>query len=406
MEVYLARQPIFNRTKQLFGYELLFRDGFSNAFPQIDGDAASSKLLSNCFFCMGMEKISGGKKAFINFTEALLIRKIPLLFPRETIVVEILENILPTEAVILACGEMAKAGYQLALDDFIDDPSLEPLIEMARIIKIDIRQTPGDQAKAILGRLSGYRLKFLAEKVETYAEYEKYLEMGFDYFQGYFFSKPQVLKAHDISPGKLSLIQIMAEVNRDEMQIPAVEKLISRDVSISLKLLRYINSPYYSRGQEISSIQQAILRLGEAGIRRFIPILLMSVFAEDKPHELIRASVIRARFCELLCKNTSTRFKGPELFTLGLFSLIDAIMDVQMDILIEKLPFSKDICNALLSGAGEMAAFLNLVRAYDTGDWTAVSRFAERIGMDQDRIPTLYWDAVVWADTLAASDEA
>jgi c-di-GMP-related signal transduction protein len=198
----------------------------------------------------------------------------------------------------------------------------------------------------------------------------------------------------------------MAEVNRDEMQIPAVEKLISRDVSVSLKLLRYINTPYYRRGQEVSSIQQAILRLGEAGIRRFIPIILMSVFAEDKPHELIRASVIRARFCELLCKNTSTRFKGPELFTLGLFSLIDAIMDVQMEILIEKLPFSKDIHHALLSGAGEMAAYLNLVRAYETGDWIAVSRFAECIGMDQDRIPTLYWDAVVWADTLAASAQS
>ncbi len=268
---------------------------------------------------------------------------------------------------------------------------------------IYIRQTPADKTQEILNKLSAYPIKFLAEKVETYDEYEKYLEMGFNYFQGYFFCKPQVLKAQDISPSKISLLQIMAEINRDEMQFSAVEKLISRDVSVSLKLLRYINSPYYSRGQKISSIRQAIQRLGEAGIRRFIPIILMSAFSDNKPHELIRASVIRARFCELLCENTPARHRGPELFTLGLFSLIDAILDEQMDQLINKLPFSSDIRNALVSCAGEMAVFLNLVRAYETGDWAAVSQYAGIIGMDNNRIPMLYWDAVVWSDTLTES---
>ena len=403
MDVYLARQPIFNRMKQIYGYELLFRDGLSNAFPNIDGNTASSNVLSNSFFCMGMEQITGGTKAFINFTQELLVQKIPLLFPKESLIVEILENVIPTDAVILACREIATAGYLLAMDDFIYDSTLEPLIEMAGIIKIDIRMTPGDQAKAILDRLSGYAVKFLAEKVETYQEYETYMEMGFDYFQGYFFSKPQVLKAHDISTSKISLLQIMAEVNRDDMQILAVDALISRDVSVSLKLLRYINSPYYSRGQEISSIRQAVLRLGEAGIRRFIPILFMSAFAEDKPNELIRASVIRARFCELLWRNTNTRLRGPELFTLGLFSLIDAIMDESMDTLLDKLPFSKNISNALLSNTGEMSEYLNLVRAYETGNWITVSRHADIIGVDKNQVPALYWDAVVWADTLVAS---
>ncbi len=406
MEVFLARQPIFNRAKQLFGYELLFRDGLSNAFPQIDGDTATGKVLSNSFFCMGMDRISGGKKTFINFTEDLLVRKIPLLFPKENLVIEILETVRPTDALIQACWGMSTAGYQLALDDFIFDPGLEPLIAMAKIIKIDIRLTPGDQAKAALDRLCGYPVKFLAEKVETYAEYEKYLDMGFDYFQGYFFSKPQVLKARDISPARMSVLQIMAEVSRDDMKIAAVETLISRDVSVSLKLLRYINSPYYSRGQEISSIRQAILRLGEAGIRRFIPIVLLTAFADSKPHELIRASVIRARFCELLCENTATRLKGPELFTLGLFSLIDAIMDEPMADVMKKLPFTNIIRDALLSGNGEMAEYLNLGRAYETGDWAGVARSADIIGMDRDRIPALYWDAVVWADAMSASAEA
>ena len=403
MEVFLARQPIFNRAKQIFGYELLFRDGLSNVFPDIDGDTATSKVLSNSFFCMGIDQITGGKKSFINFTQELLLQKIPLLFPKENLIVEILEDVNSTEALILACREISSAGYELAMDDFIYDPTLEPLIAMAGIIKIDIRSTPEEKTKNILNKLSAHSVKFLAEKVETYEEYEQYLEMGFDYFQGYFFSKPEVLKAHDISPAKISLLQIMAEVNREEMQFSAVETLISRDVSVSFKLLRYINSPYYSRGQEISSIRQAILHLGEAGIRRFIPIILMSAFAENKPHELIRSSVIRARFCELLCENTKTRLRSPELFTLGLFSLIDAIMDVQMSHLIKKLPFSTSIRKALVSNTGEMADFLNLVRAYEIGDWEAVSRSAGIIDMDNDRIPMLYWNAVVWADTLTES---
>lgn len=397
MEVFLARQPIFNRMKKIFAYELLFRDGLSNAFPQINGDTASYQLLSNSFLCMGIERITGGKKAFINFTQELLIQKVPLLFPKENLVVEILENVLPTEDVVSACREIEAAGYQLALDDFIFEPGLESLITMAKIIKIDIRMTSDEQVREILSRLSGSPVKLLAEKVETYEEYEKYMKMGFDYFQGYFFSKPQIMMARDISPGKLLLLQIMAEVNQEDMQISVVEKMISRDLPISLKLIRYINTSYYRRGHEISSIRQAILRLGESGIRRFIPIILMSAFEDTKPHELIRASVIRAHFCELLSENTSTQIKGPEMFTLGLFSLVDAIMDERMDVLIEKLPFSNNIRSALLSGTGEMADYLNLVRAYEAGDWMTVSLFAGIIGMDHSKIPDLYLESVIWA---------
>ncbi len=403
MEIYLARQPIFNRSKNIYGYELLFRNGFSNVFPDIDGNTASSKVLSNSFFCMGIEQITGGNKAFINFTQDLLLQKVPSLFPSKHLIIEILENIVPTEDLVLACREMSEAGYPLALDDFIDDPALEPLIAMAQIIKIDIRAQPMDSIPDVLDRLSCYPLKFLAEKVETYDEYEKCLKMGFDYFQGYFFSKPEMLKAHDISPARISLLQIMAEVNREEIAFNALETLISRDVSISFKLLRYINSAYFSRGQEISSIRQAILRLGEAGIRRFIPVVLMASFSDNKPDELIRASVIRGRFCELLCENTTTRLRSPELFTLGLFSLIDAIMDEPMTSIIEKLPFSTDIRKALISNTGEMARFLDVARAYETGDWAAVSAAAENIHIEGDRIPMLYWDAVVWTDAATSS---
>ena len=400
MEIYLARQPIFNRTKTIVGYELLFRDSLSNSFPEIDGNTASSNVLSNTFLSMGIDKITGGKKAFVNFTQDLVIRQIPLLFPKEILVVELLETIVPTDEVVLACQETVKAGYQLAMDDFIYDLSLESLIALAGIIKFDIRQTPLSDIPGIIKKLSVHSIKFLAEKVETYEEYEDCLKMGFDFFQGYFFSKPQVMQSKDISPSRISLLQIMSEINRAEINLTTVGNMISRDVTISFKLLSYINSAYFFRGRAISTIQQAVLRLGDEGIRRFIPIIFMSSFSDTKPHELIRASVIRARFCELLGNNVRTKLKGVELFTLGLFSMIDAIMDEPIEQVIKKISFSTTIRNALLSDTGEMAPFLNLVRSYERGDWADVSRCAEIIGIEDDRIPELYMDALVWSDTM------
>ncbi|MGD9972783.1 MAG: EAL and HDOD domain-containing protein [Desulfatirhabdiaceae bacterium] len=402
MEIFLARQPIFNRNRSIFGYELLFRDGFSTTFPSIDGNTATSTLLSNSFLCMGIDQISGGKKSFINFTQDLILQKIPLLFPPNKIIVEILENVYPTDELILACQEMARAGYELALDDFIYDPSYEPLIALANIIKIDLRQTPIEEIPTLLGLLSKHRVKLLAEKVETYSEFEKCLEAGFDFYQGYFFSKPQVLKGRDILTARMTLLQIMAEISQNDIDISRLEKLIAHDVAISYKLLRYINSVFFHRGKEIASIRQAITRLGDDGIRRFIPIVLMARCSSDKPDELIRTSIIRARFCELIGQNITVDIPGSELFTLGLFSLIDAILDNSMDEIITDLPFSSGIRNALIRGTGKMMGVLNLIRAYEIGDWSGVSHIAADIHLSEEKIPILYWDAVSWADAISS----
>ncbi len=398
MDVYLARQPIFNKKKEIFGYELLFRGGISNSFPNIDGNTASSNVLSNSFFSFGSDHITGGKKAFINFTEELLLKKIPLLFDKEILVVEILETVIPDEEVIKACQEIVDAGYQLALDDFVYGTHFDPLIKISGIIKIDVKSTQPDGIGELFKKLSSYPLKFLAEKVETYDEFEECLKLGFEYFQGYFFSKPQVLKESDISPGKLSYLQLLTQINSEDVDFSVVEDLISRDVSITYKLLRYINSAYYRRGKEISSLRQAIIILGEAGIRQFISVILMSSLKENKPHELMLTSVIRARFCELLSKNSD--IKRQELFLLGLLSLLDAILDQSMESIMGKMPLSDSIKNALISGTGEMADFLTLVQSYETGDWTNLSIAANKIKMDNDKIPSLYWDSVLWADSI------
>ncbi len=401
MEVYVARQPILDRNKNTYGYELLFRDGMTNAFPDIDGDTATSKLLSNSFFSIGIEQITGGKRALINFTQELLIEKFPLMFPREKIMVEVLEDVQPDEQVIDACKEMAKKGYDLALDDFFYKPELEPLISLAKVIKLDFMATSIDEIKDLVEKLSVYDVTLLAEKVETYEEFQQALDMGFKYFQGYFFSKPEILKGKDVSPSKITLLQIVAEANKADFNFEELEKLIARDVSISFKLMRYINSAYFRRVQEISSIKHAILLLGEKEVRRFVSLIGMTILASDKPDELTRASIIRARLCELLGKESPADIDISELFTLGLFSHIDAIMDDTIESLMGKLPLSEGIKSALVANEGPLTNFLNLTFSYETGDWEGFNEMVGKIGIEDKKVPELYMDAVGWADSLA-----
>lgn len=400
METYVARQPIFTKSKKVFGYELLFRGGMSNFFPNVDGDMATSRLLSSSFLLIGMEKITGKRRAFINFTQDLLVNRIPLMFPRERTVVEILEDVKPEKDVINACREMADKGYCLALDDFLFRPNCMPLISLAKIVKIDFRSTPMEAIYELVEKLSQCDVDLLAEKVETHEKFQKALEMGFVYFQGYFFGRPQILKGRDIPTSKITLMQIMAEINKEDFRFDELERFISRDVGISYKLLRYINSAYFSRLENISSIKQAAVLLGEYELKRFLSLAAMTKLASDKPDELVRASIIRAKFCELMGGRGSFMAKPSTLFTVGLFSLIDAIMDDSMENLMKKLSLSESIKNALVYGRGELNHYLKLVVCYEKGDWEGVAEMAGILGLGEEDLPRYYMDSVYWADSF------
>jgi c-di-GMP-related signal transduction protein len=402
MDIYLARQPIFNKKKKICAYELLFRDGPSNAFPNIDGDTASSKLLANSFFSMGIESITGGKRAYINFTEGLLLKRVPMMFPSQEIMVEVLEHVNPTPEVISACREMSQAGYGIALDDFLYKPDLKPLISIANVVKMDFRSTPMDQISQYVNLLSGFSVKFLAEKVETHEEFNKASDMGFEFFQGYFFSKPEVIKGRDVDGGNINLLQIMAEANKEDFRFTELEKLISRDVSISYKLMRYMNSPYFRRVQEIASIRQAIVMLGERGVRRFVSLIAMAKLAGAKPDELLKTSIVRARLCELLGKEAGNGLDGSELFTVGLFSLIDAILDTPMEAVMQKLPLSDRIKQALLAREGKLAQYLGLAASYQKGDWEGTAKAAATLRMNVEAVPKYYLESLGWADSLSS----
>jgi c-di-GMP-related signal transduction protein len=402
MDIYVARQPIFDPKKNIFGYELLFRDSMENVFSGVDGNTATSKLLSNSFLNIGIDRLIGKGVAFINFTKDLLVNQLPKLFPNEQLVIEILENVEPDDEVIESCIELSKLGYTIALDDFFYYEGMEPLIALADIIKFDFVSMPINEISDIIGKLSKYNLKLLAEKVETNEEFEMALKMGFTYFQGYFFSKPEVFESKDISPSKITLLEIMMEVNRPDFEFSKIENIIARDVSISYKLLRYLNSAFFRRRNEISSIKQAIVLLGEREIKSFLSLIAMTKLSENKPDELMRSSIIRAKFCELLCKCIDSCNYSSELFTLGLFSSIDAILDDSMEHIMAKLPLSENIKTALVNGDGELINYLNLAKYYERGDWEGFVEFKKGFKIKDDKLPDCYLEAISWADAFTS----
>lgn len=400
MDAFVARQPIFNSKKKLFAYELLFRDSLSNYMPDVSGDVATSKLLSSSYYTIGIDKITGGNLAFINFTERLLIDELPLLFPKETTVIEILEDVKPSKNVLQASKKFSAKGYTLALDDFIFQPDLKPLMELADIIKIDFRITPQADIERFITNENIKGTKLLAEKVETNEEFNLAREMGFEYFQGYFFSKPEIIKGKEIPGSQLRLLEIVANVNAQDFDFDTLETLIQTDLSISYKLLRYINSAFFRRKSEISSVKQALVFLGQNEIKRFVSLVALSSAAADKPNELIRCSCIRARFCELLSSVSSYAELSDELFTAGLFSNIDAVLDRPMADIIAKLPLSPSIISALMEENSELTKYLSLSKHYEKGEWQPVSRIAAKLCIAEEKIPPIYAEACEWANAI------
>ncbi len=399
MEIYVARQPIFDKNRKVFAYELLFRHSMENFMPKVDGDLATSSVLSSSFLNLGLESLSGGRNVFINFTKNLILSLIPLMFPPKDTIVEILETIEPLDDVLEACGQLKKKGYRLALDDYIFESVHTPFLEFADIVKVDFMAMPLDEIKKRISGIPG-NITLLAEKIETWDEFRAAIAMGFTLFQGYFFCKPEVVKGKEVPATSMTLLGIMKEVNNKELDFEKVTEIISRDVSISYKLLRYINSAFFKRVNEITSIKSALVYLGQDELRRFMSVILMSNLAASSTPELAIASCVRARFCERLGDIGKQDKAHQELFTLGLFSLIDAILDQPMEKIMENLPLSDMIREALINKRGPLSSYLNLVIAFEKGDWKRLDSQARAIGVAGAMLPVIYKESVEWADAL------
>jgi c-di-GMP phosphodiesterase len=335
LSFYAARQPILNLDKTLFAYELLFRQSLENVFPKINDDQATAKLIEGLQFNLGLETLTKGTLAFINFTQASLLDGYPLLLPKEQIVVEILETAKPGKRLLQACVELKEKGYMLALDDYEHDPLWRHFFPYIDIIKLDYQLSTPEQIQQILREIRDFpHIKLLAEKIETYAEYQQAIALGCVYFQGYFFSKPEVIRSISFKPSQMSLIKLMEEINSSEPNIAKVTAIFESDVDLAFKLLRYAQSPFFKRASQIANIKQALVMLGAAELKRFISLLFTAQFSQGKPAELTVMSLVRARFNELMM----TKHKNAEhssAFLVGLLSLIDAMVDADIGELME-----------------------------------------------------------------------
>jgi len=401
MDIFVARQPVFTKKKKIFGYELLFRLGLENVFPDIDGDAATSKLLTNTFFSFELKEILAGKPGLVNFTRNLILQKIPLLFPKEHIIIEVLENIEPEPEVIKSLKELRQKGFRIALDDFNYDKKFLPMVALCSIIKFDIIATPLDTLGPVFKAIeSQHPICLLAEKIETYQEFEKAREMGFHLFQGYFFSKPQILSKKDISSAQITKLNLINEFGRPQLDLPKIEDLIKKDLSVSFKLLKFINSAYFKRPTPINTIKDAMTFLGTDELKKFIHVAVISDLSENKPNELIRSSVIRARMCELCGRMLKTHFTTDELFTIGLFSYLDAILDNPMKKILVNISFSDKVKDALLGRDRQYNQINTLVTSFEKGEWD--NRLYKLMDGRKiiEKLPEFYLDAIHMADSF------
>lgn len=401
MQTHIARQPILNSNKRLFAYELLYRGINELSMPIVGGDRATTALLTSSFLTEGLQKISSNKPCFINFTEDLLVQNIAENFPKNKIYIEILEDVRPTQEVIQACTNLKKKGYKLALDDFVYDKKLLPLIELADIIKFDFQLSSIDQISKAIYYLSQYKIQFLAEKVETHEEFSKALKLGCKYFQGYFFAKPELIQIKEVASSKISLLHLLAEINQKSISTDRMTAIISADVSLSYRLLRYINSAYFYLLYEIDSIAHAVAYLGENEIRRFVSLIAISEISSNKPLELVRLAAVRAKFCELLSARSPKKTESHELFMLGLFSLLPAMLDGTMSEILDKLPISNDIKQALNRNEGPLAVYLNAVVFYERQKKSECAEALRLIQVPRAVVYDLYFNAIRYADILS-----
>lgn len=402
-KIFVARQPIFDQNKNIYGYELLFRHGLENFFDEtLDQDMASSKVLMDSFMIFDLKELTRGKRAFLNFTERVLLSDLALAFSTDAIVVELLENIAPAPEIVDMCRKLKARGYTLALDDFEYDPIYIPLIDQADIIKVDYLVTLGEERRRVIELSGRPELKFLAEKVETIEDFNEGIDMGYTYFQGYYFSKPVIVSGKDVPSYKLNLMQILKELQQPRIDIGRLEKIIQRDVSLSYKLLRFINSAAFGLVREIRSIRHALNLLGLVEFRKWMSMVLLSQLGSDKPDELMINSLIRARFSEQVSESTGQTSKKSDYFLMGLFSLIDAFLDRPMTDILAELPIPAEVKDAILEQTGVMGDVLRMITHYEQSKWDTVAQVCLMLNIQEQEVLTHYFSSIKWANDFSS----
>lgn len=406
MEVFIGRQPIFNLHEQVVAYELLYRSKNVNAFPMVDSDAATIDVLVNSFLSIGFEEVTKGKPGFVNFTENLLMSSIHEFLNPSQVVIEILEDVPLTSQLVERVIELKKQGFQIALDDFMMDDQVkvyDELFEQIDYIKVDFLASSIVKRMEIENKVKEKfpHIQLLAEKVETRHQFEVAKSSGYVLFQGYFFEQPQIIRATDIPANAIQYIHIISLLKEEEPNIHLLAENIERDISLTYKLLQMINNSSKRSKSKVRSIKQAIVLLGVSNLRKWIYLLAMREIDIDADSDLFKevmcTSLFRAKVCEKLAK-LAYKKNFSEYFLVGMFSLIDTLLQRPMNVILQQLPFSEDIANTILGFETEMTPYLEFSIALSKLDWLRLEELAVQLNIQLVDIDLLYYEAIEWAE--------
>jgi len=400
MDVYIARQPIFDSHMNIFGYELLYRRNNENYFIEMDDDQATSELIINSFLIFGLDDLTDGKKALINFSKDMINSEIPYLLPKENVIFEILEREETTQATVEACEKLRALGYRLALDDFVIDDSFLPLVEKVDIIKVEYPSVSYEDQKAFINKYRRKsKMKFLAEKIETREDYQRAVEIGYDYFQGYFFSKPAIVNTKEIASLSTSLISILNELKYSEPNYSVITGIIQSDLGLTYKLLKLANSAFMGAKHRINSINQALSYIGIKEINQWVSLMMVKQIQNVENAEMIKLSFIRGKFMELIV--TELNYKNySEYFFAGVFSFIDVLMNQPMETVLKGLPFSNDVKQALMGEQNEIGQILNFVIDFESAKWNKAANTYPLSTITSTRLMELYMESLKWVKNL------
>ena len=394
---YVARQPIFDRHQKVFGYELLFRDGLENSFRG-DPDQASRATLDHSLL-MGLDVLCDGRRAFVNCTRDTLMKGLVTLLPAATTVVEILESVPDDPEVLATCGSLKKAGYTLALDDYVANDRRHELAEIADIIKVEMQLTTSEQRAELIRRFGPWRCRMLAEKVETQSQFMHSRDQGFVYFQGYFFRRPEILSTRDLPANRLNYLRMLQEVSRAELNLAALEDLVKTEASVCYRLLRYLNSSMFGFRSEIHSVRHALTILGERDLRRWVRLVATVGAGQDRPSDLVLSALVRGRFGELLAPAVPRG--DSDLFLMGLLSLIDAMLEIPMQDILERISLDQATKAVLLGEPSPLQPVFQLILSHEGGQWEQAGRISRSLGLDPETVADQYWEAQQWARELS-----
>jgi EAL and modified HD-GYP domain-containing signal transduction protein len=406
MFAYVARQAIYDTEKRVFAYELLFRDGVSNCFPDISPDEATSAMLADSHLSIGVESISFNKTSFINFHQDTIIHRFPSTLDPLNVVIEIVESVDVNEEFIAACEHIKQLGYKIALDDYNFSDLWEPLLPLVKYIKIEAEIIDLDNPSIVssLRKLQADGKILIAEKVETFEEFERFKAAGFDYFQGYFLSHPEMIKHKSVQVATSSILELVAASSSETFDFKKINDVFEKDVGLTYKLMRFINNPLFNKRQTINSLHHAIRFLGETELKKFIALLAVANLRGNKPVDLILSSLVRANFCKLMAQAMAHKENPPSSYILGLFSHMDALMDMPMPEIMKSLPFSDDVKTALceIHSNTELALQLRICIAFERADWAVIYEMSQKANIPESDLFSMYYESVQWANAMHA----